>query len=157
MKYHLNRSQQLNCTIETAWEFFSSPYNLAKITPKELGFDVLTSLDKDADIYPGMIIEYRVSPLLGIPLRWKTCITEVVPFHSFTDFQEKGPYKLWNHHHTFEPNEDGVLMTDHLTYALPFGLLGRFVHSLVVRRKVEEIFNYRHRVLEEKFNGGKHV
>lgn len=151
MRHQLYREQQLNCDIDTAWQFFSSPMNLPKITPKNMAFTVLSE-QKTNKIFEGMIIDYTVSPLLGIPLKWKTRITEVIPNKSFTDFQEKGPYKLWNHRHEFIPNEKGVFMIDKVDYELPFGLLGNLAHALFVKKKLEKIFNYRFHVLENLFN-----
>lgn len=151
MKHQLYREQQLNRDIETAWEFFSSPYNLAQITPKEMGFVVHTDVGNQA-IFEGMEIEYTVSPLLKIPLKWRTKITEVTFQKSFTDFQEKGPYKLWNHFHEFFPNKEGVLMKDTVDYELPFGFLGDITHALLVKKKLESIFDFRFKVLEQKFN-----
>lgn len=151
MRFQLYREQQLNCDIETAWSFFSSPLNLPKITPKNMGFNVISNLESK-DIYEGMIIEYRVSPMLHIPLRWITKITQVEKNKSFTDFQEKGPYKYWNHFHEFVPNEKGVLMKDTVDYELPFGLLGRIAHKIFVKKKLKNIFNYRYRFLDKYFS-----
>lgn len=151
MKHELYREQQLNCDLQTAWDFFSSPMNLPKITPKDMAFTVLSE-QKTNKIFEGMIIDYTVSPLLGIPLKWKTRITSVIPNRSFTDFQEKGPYKLWNHHHEFIPNEKGVFMIDKVDYELPFGVLGNIAHALFVKKKLEKIFNYRFQILENLFN-----
>ncbi|MBL7706333.1 MAG: SRPBCC family protein [Taibaiella sp.] len=151
MSYRLSRTQQLHCNIDTAWEFFSSPYNLARITPKEMKFLVLSDLP-DERIYEGMIIDYKVSPLLGIPMRWRTRITQVDEGRSFTDFQEKGPYKLWNHFHEFIPNEQGVLVKDIVDYELPMGFLGQIAHTVMVQKKLQHIFDYRYRVLEGLFN-----
>lgn len=151
MKHELYREQQLNCDLQTAWDFFSSPMNLPKITPKDMAFTVLSE-QKTNKIFEGMIIDYTVSPLLGIPLKWKTRITEVIPNKSFTDFQEKGPYKYWNHFHEFIPNEKGVLVKDTVDYELPLGILGSVAHSLFVKNKLNHIFNYRYGILEKLFN-----
>ena len=151
MRFQLYREQQLNCDIETAWSFFSSPLNLSKITPKNMGFNVISNLESK-DIYEGMIIEYRVSPMLHIPLKWVTKITQVEKNKSFTDFQEKGPYKYWNHFHEFVPNEKGVLMKDTVDYELPFGLLGRIAHKIFVKKKLQNIFNYRYQFLDKYFS-----
>ena len=97
-----------------------------------------------------MIIEYKVSPLLKIPMKWKTKITQVEQKKSFTDFQQKGPYKYWNHFHEFIPNEKGVLMKDTIDYELPLGILGSIAHVMVVKSKLNHIFNYR--ILEKLFN-----
>jgi Uncharacterized conserved protein len=151
MSYRLSRTLQLHCNIDTAWKFFSSPYNLTRITPKEMKFLVLTALP-DERIYKGMIIDYKVSPLLGIPMNWRTRITQVDEGRSFTDLQEKGPYKRWNHFHEFIPNEQGVLVKDTVDYELPMGFLGKIAHTVMVRKKLQHIFNYRHQVLEDLFN-----
>lgn len=154
MMYQLNRIQQLHCDLDTAWEFFSSPHNLSQITPNEMQFTVLSNLS-DNKMYEGMIIDYKISPLLGIPMRWQTRITQVDERKSFTDFQQIGPYKLWNHFHEFIPNKNGVLMKDTVKYELPVGLLGDIAHSLMVKKKINHIFDYRYQVLEELFNTKK--
>jgi len=147
----LYREQQLNCDIQTAWEFFSSANNLSKITPKEMNFIVLTEMKED-EIFEGMIIDYYVSPVFGIKMKWKTEITQVDFQKSFTDFQKKGPYKLWNHHHEFIINDKGVLMKDSVDYELPLGFVGEIAHKLFVKKKLEHVFSYRYKVLEERFN-----
>lgn len=141
----------MNCDIETAWDFFSSPKNLSTITPKDMGFTVLTDHNSE-QITEGMVIDYIVSPLLKVPLKWRTRITHVKPNKSFTDFQEKGPYKYWNHFHEFIPNKDGVLMKDTVDYELPFGFLGKIAHLLFVKKKLAHIFDFRYSVLEKLFN-----
>ncbi|WP_315055495.1 SRPBCC family protein [Chryseobacterium indoltheticum] len=151
MIHKLYREQQLNCDIQTAWEFFSSANNLSKITPKEMNFIVLTEMTED-EIFEGMIIDYYVSPVFGIKMKWKTEITQVDFQRSFTDFQKKGPYKLWNHHHEFIINDKGVLMKDSVDYELPLGFLGEIAHKLFVKKKLEHVFSYRYKVLEERFN-----
>ncbi|WP_316836732.1 SRPBCC family protein [Pedobacter nutrimenti] len=151
MMYTLKREQQLYCDITSAWSFFSSPHNLSRITPKEMGFVVLSNLT-DSEIYKGMIIDYSVKPLLGIPLKWQTQITEVDYQKSFIDFQKKGPYKLWRHHHEFIPNQKGVLMIDTVEYELPFGFIGKIMHRLIAKKKLKNIFDYRNEVLEGLFN-----
>jgi len=151
MIHTIYKKQQLNCDIEEAWRFFSSANNLATITPPEMNFTVLTKMEDD-EIFEGMIIDYYVSPIMGIEMKWKTEITHVDFQKSFTDFQKKGPYKLWNHRHDFIVNDHGVFMKDLVKYELPFGFLGEIVHKLFVRKKIEHIFNYRYKVLEEIFN-----
>ncbi len=151
MIYRLYREQQLGCDLNTAWTFFCNPHNLARITPRDMRFTVLTDLSEES-IYEGMQIDYTVSPLLWIPLSWRTRITSVVFQKSFTDFQEKGPYKLWNHHHEFIQKENGILMKDTVDYQLPFGALGKIAHSLMIKNKLDSIFDYRYKVLDRLFN-----
>lgn len=153
MIYTLRRQQQLNCDIRVAWNFFTSPHNLARITPADMRFKVLSGADDHA-IYKGMIIDYKVAPLLGISLHWRTEITQVEEERSFIDVQRTGPYKLWRHVHEFIPNDVGVVMKDTVEYELPWGIVGRWAHALIVKSKLNHIFDYRYEVLERMFKKG---
>jgi ligand-binding SRPBCC domain-containing protein len=113
-------------------------------------FRILTQLD-GSDIYEGMHIEYIVRPLFGIPMRWKTEIGPTRRLQFFTDKQIKGPYKVWEHTHTFTQVEGGVLMQDVVYYELPMGILGNIAHQLLVKKKIEKIFAYRTKVLNTLF------
>ena len=151
MKTHLlKREQFLPISIEEAWAFFSTPKNLAKITPEEMGFIIKTKL-LDDEIYEGMKIKYIVKPVLGIPLNWITKIGVTQKPFLFTDMQEKGPYKLWEHTHSFEEKDNGVLVKDEVKYELPFGIFGDIAHSLFVKNKLKSIFDYRRQVLQKMF------
>ncbi len=147
--YQLKRTQFVKTDLATCWDFFSSPNNLNKITPKEMGFDVLT--EGVENMYEGLMIEYKVRPLLNIPLRWITEITHVKYQEYFVDEQRKGPYKLWHHEHHFKEVQGGVEMTDIVSYELPFGILGKMVHPLVVKKKLDQIFAYRFKIVDELF------
>lgn len=147
--YRIERTQVLPISLEEAWAFFSSPKNLAKITPKELGFVVHGNVP-DA-MYPGLFIEYTVSPLLGIPMRWVTEITHVREGSYFVDEQRVGPYAIWHHEHFFESVPGGVKMTDVVHYKVPLGILGNLVHPWLVRPKLEQIFSYRWAANERMF------
>lgn len=149
--YYYKTKQFLPTDIDTAWNFFSSAKNLARITPPELDFNILTQLD-NKDIYQGMLIDYTVRPLFGIPLHWQTEIWKIKKPEMFTDKQLKGPYKIWEHTHRFVQKGTGVLMQDEVKYQLPFGIIGKMAHSLIVRKKIERIFNYRKEVLNKIFN-----
>ena len=152
--YVLEREQFLPIGIKEAWEFFSTPRNLSKITPPDMGFEILPPFD-DEPMFSGQLIDYRVRPLLGIPVRWTTRIGEVGTLEYFTDTQLRGPYQKWEHLHTFEEKDGGVLMKDRVEYALPFGIIGRIAHSLFVRSRLEKIFDYRVSVLDKIFPGRK--
>jgi ligand-binding SRPBCC domain-containing protein len=148
--FELKFEQQLPVDIHTAWAFFSSPKNLPRITPPEMGFHILTPLN-DESIYPGMIIDYTVKPLGLFPVHWKTEIGEVKFQKSFTDKQKKGPFKMWHHTHSFTKVDGGVLMRDHLRYQLPFGWLGLITHRLIIHQKLIKVFKYRSSVLTRLF------
>lgn len=150
--YQLKRTQIVHTDLETCWDFFSSPANLKVITPDYMGFHVLT--EQPPKMYEGLMIEYTVSPLLGIPMGWITEIKTVKEGHFFVDEQRKGPYKIWHHEHHFRAVENGVEMTDIVSYELPLGFLGKIAHSLFVRKKLEEIFAFRFKKVDEMFNKG---
>lgn len=148
--YQLKTSQKLPISIQTAWEFFSNPTNLSKITPPWLNFEVRTKLPEK--MYCGMIITYFVRPLLNIPQTWVTEITHINQPNYFVDEQRFGPYKFWHHQHSFTKTEDGgVIMDDIVSYVIPLGFLGRIINYFIVSKKVKEIFNYRKTVLEKMF------
>jgi ligand-binding SRPBCC domain-containing protein len=147
--YTLEVQQFVQLTLAEAWDFFSSPGNLAKITPPHMGFNITSGLT--GKMYPGQIITYKVSPIQGIRTNWVTEITHVEHQSFFVDEQRFGPYKMWHHEHHFETQGDGVLMTDRVSYKLPFGVLGRIAHALFVRKQLEQIFKYRENCLKDLF------
>jgi ligand-binding SRPBCC domain-containing protein len=130
---------------------FEDPYNLAKITPPSLNFRVTSS--GRVQMRKGAEIEYVIR-WSGLPIRWKTLITEYDPPRNFVDEQERGPYSVWRHHHGFEETREGTKVTDRVEYTLPFGLLGRMVHAVIVRRQLLAIFRYRQRELGKLFGEG---
>jgi ligand-binding SRPBCC domain-containing protein len=149
--YSLKRTQFLPISIQEAWEFFSSPSNLSKITPDHMRFKILY-MSGGQKMYPGQLIQYIVQGLPGIPMHWTTEITHVHEPHYFVDEQRFGPYSLWHHQHHFKQVQGGVEMTDEVNYAIPLGILGRFAHWLLVGREVNRIFDHRFMVLEKYFN-----
>jgi len=147
--YQLKTKQFVKTDIATCWDFFSDPKNLSKITPQSMGFIVRTELpDK---MYEGLMIEYTVRPMLGIPMNWITEIKTVKNHSFFIDEQRKGPYRIWHHEHHFKEVEGGVEMTDIVSYELPLGFLGRLMHPILVKNKLKEIFDYRRQKVDELF------
>lgn len=134
-----------------AWDFFSSPKNLSLITPPEMDFKILSSLNGE-EIFEGMKIDYSVKPLFGIAVHWQTEIYKVENQKYFIDRQAKGPYKIWEHTHTFSEANGGVLIHDVVKYKLPLGFIGIFLNSILIGKKIERIFAYRKKVLENLFN-----
>jgi ligand-binding SRPBCC domain-containing protein len=147
--YQLKTVQNLPIKIEEAWEFFSNPNNLSVITPDWLNFKVTCKLQDK--MYMGMIITYKVHPVLGIPINWGTEITHVKEPVYFVDEQRLGPYKFWHHQHHFKETEGGVEMKDIVSYALPFDPLSRPLNSLLVEKIVKEIFAFREKKLMTMF------
>lgn len=148
--YKKETVQHVNASLDECWAFFSSPRNLQKITPENMGFQI-TDFDNKS-VYPGQIIQYKVSPLFGLKLNWMTVITAVKDKSYFIDEQRFGPYALWHHKHFFEATENGTKMTDIVHYALPLGFIGRLLNAIVVQNKLQEIFDYRFIKVNKLFN-----
>ena len=147
--YRLSSKQRLPITMDEAWVFLSNPKNLKIITPDYMSFDIISGIDKP--MFSGQIIQYIVTPILGIKTTWVTEITHVVDKKYFVDEQRFGPYALWHHKHFIHPIEGGVEMEDIIDYKVPFGFIGRLVHPFLVKSKLTEIFNYRTKKLIELF------
>lgn len=148
--FQFQQSQEFPQSIDTIWEFISNPANLKIITPDYMGFDI-TSKEVPTSMYAGMIISYKVSPLFNIKTTWVTEITHVKEGRYFVDEQRVGPYKIWHHQHFLEATPTGTLMKDIISYQPPFGFLGTIANSLVIRKKLQEIFTYREQKLNELF------
>ncbi len=150
--YHLQRQQQLNCSLEEAWDFFSNPRNLDQLTPESVGFKITHC--KSESMHLGQMIGYKVKIAPFIWVKWLTEITLIKDNGTekqFIDDQRIGPYSVWHHTHTFEENEDGVLMTDDVIYDLPLGPIGQIVHALYVKSQLKHIFDERQRLTTEIF------
>ncbi len=145
----IRRVQKLAIPVEEAWDFFSRPENLVKITPASLDFKITSELN-GGEIYIGQIITYKLKPLLGISLLWVSEIIHVERHKLFVDEQIKGPYKLWHHEHHFKTVAGGTEMTDIVQYKIPFGVLGN-LGLPIVKKQLEDIFSYRRLKVEEMF------
>ena len=141
--YRLECSMFVPLPIEQVFSVFEDPRNLARITPASLGFEIVSS---EPHMRRGAEIEYRIR-WAGLPLSWKTLITEYDPPNVFVDEQVRGPYRLWRHRHSFRAAEGETEIADRVEYALPLGVLGRAAHALVVRRQLTGIFTYRQEAL----------
>ena len=147
--YTLHKKQNLPISVDQAWEFLSDPRNLKAITPEYMGFNILSGADRP--MYPGQIIQYIVTPIMGIKTKWVTEITHVKDKEYFVDEQRFGPYALWHHKHFINEIDGGVEMEDIIDYKVPLGWLGQLFHPVLVKPKLEEIFNYRTQKLEALF------
>ncbi|GAB6058753.1 SRPBCC family protein [Desulfonatronum parangueonense] len=145
MLHCLTQTQTLPLSLDQAWEFFSDPANLSRITPGWLAFTLTCS--PHTAMYAGQILTYSIRPIPLLRLRWVTEITHVRKPYFFVDEQRIGPYRFWHHQHHFQETDTGLLMTDQVHYALPFGPLGDLVHALWVRNRLQAIFSHRRTVL----------
>ena len=155
MKIHTVKYEQfVPVDLATAWDFFSSPKNLAKITPQHMGFQI-TNKYEVGKMYPGMLITYKVSPLLGIKLDWCTEITHVKDQVYFVDEQRFGPYIMWHHQHHFTAVQGGVKMEDIVHYKIPLGFLGDIAQVILVKKQLQGIFDFRFKAVEQKWGAYK--
>lgn len=148
--YTLHRRQTLPISLEQAWPFFSHPQNLEEITPAFLNFRITSAVPEE--IYNGLIITYQIAAVAGIPMTWVTEIKQVERFKQFVDEQRIGPYRFWHHLHQFQEIEGGIEMEDIVHYVMPWGWLGRIVHWIFVRQRLEAIFEFRRAYLSQKFS-----
>ena len=147
--YQLKSKQYLPIGPSEAWDFLSDPANLKVITPEHMGFDILDGADRK--MFPGQIIQYIVKPFPGYSTKWVTEITHVQAGSYFVDEQRFGPYKLWHHKHFISEIPGGVLMEDIIDYKLPFGILGRMAHPILVKKQLKQIFTHREQKLTSLF------
>jgi hypothetical protein len=143
----LERGQAVQGEAAEIFRFFADARNLETITPPWLGFRVRSAPGR---VSGGAEIEYSLR-LHGLPVRWVSLIDDWDPPRCFADVQVHGPYSLWRHTHTLEPDGDRVIMRDLVRYSLPFGPVGELAHRVLVRRDLERIFDYRRAAIERIF------
>lgn len=145
----IERVQVLPTTLDTAWDFFSSPDNLAKITPPSMKFRITSA--PQTSTYAGQILTYTLRPLLGISMNWVTEITHVSQPNFFVDEQRFGPYRFWHHQHFFREVEGGVEVRDLVHYLLFHDQLAGMLNRLIVAPRLKKIFDYRTNALQTIF------
>lgn len=138
-------------TLEESWSFFATPKNLEVMTPSFLNFQIRS--DVPETVHSGLIIEYRIRAVLGIPMVWLTEIRHVEPMKRFVDEQRQGPFPFWHHEHRFKSVEGGIIMEDDVHYVMPWGPVGHLIHALFIRARLQEIFRFRKAYLAQRFAG----
>lgn len=153
MIHYLQREQVIPAAVEAVWKYFCDPKNLNEITPPDMNFEIV--FGGDAAMYEGQIIEYRVEFVRGVRSLWLTEIAHVREGEYFVDEQRIGPYRFWYHEHIFEAAPNGTKMTDHVAYAVPFGMLGDIVNTIWISKRLKDIFDFRKRKIMELFGEAK--
>ena len=147
-QYQLTSVVKLGGKQKDVFNFFSSPLNLGLLTPQWMKFKIREMPDR---IVAGSHIRYSVG-LWFIRLGWVTRIVQWEPDNKFVDLQEKGPYRLWWHEHLITSNDDGtVIMNDTVIYKIPYGIIGRIVHRLFIKKTLMRIFNFRNSIFSLRF------
>jgi len=149
--YKFQRKQLFKTSLDKLWEYLSSPKNLDDITLKELKFKITSELP--VKMYAGQLIVYKIQILPFLNRTWVTEIKNVIDMEYFIDEQRFGPYKFWHHQHKLEKSGNNVIMHDFIHYAIPFGILGQILNFFFIRKKLENIFQYRFDYLDKKFDG----
>lgn len=149
MVHTLKREQKIRRPLREVFAFFERPENLARITPESLGFQILTP--PPIVMRTGTLLDYKIR-ILGFPVRWRTLITTYSPPFRFVDEQLRGPYDFWHHTHSFEEIPEGTLMRDEVRYQLGMGPLGALMHRLYVAKSLNQIFEFRARVIGKFFD-----
>jgi len=147
--FTLHKKQKLPISLDEAWAFLCNPANLSKLTPQEMNMKIISGADRP--MYAGQVIQYSVRPIPGFKTQWVSEITQYKDKTYFIDLQLYGPYAFWHHKHFVHEIEGGVEMEDIIDYKVPFGILGRLLHPVLVKPKLEGIFNYRKEQLEQLF------
>jgi ligand-binding SRPBCC domain-containing protein len=148
----LHRRQWVPRPLETVFDFFEHPENLALITPPWLGLRLRTP--GPLTMRAGLVIDYHVRAL-GWTTRWRSLIAEYDPPYGFRDVQVIGPYRRWDHRHRFRREEGGTAIEDVVVYEPPLGPLGGLLDVLVIRRQLAAIFEYRRQRIEALFGAGR--
>jgi ligand-binding SRPBCC domain-containing protein len=150
--HQLTRTQLVGRPIPEVFAFFADPSNLEALTPPFLHFRILTPMP--IEMRPGAQLDYQLS-LFGVPVRWRTRITDWQPEKRFVDEQESGPYALWRHTHEFEARGSSTLIRDVVDYSEPLGPVGTIAHLLFVRRTLDRIFDFRLEAIVRLLEGTK--
>jgi ligand-binding SRPBCC domain-containing protein len=150
--HQLTRTQLVGRPIPEVFAFFADPSNLDALTPPFLHFRILTPMP--IEMRPGAQLDYQLS-LFGVPVRWRTRITDWQPEKRFVDEQESGPYALWRHTHEFEARGSSTLIRDVVDYSEPLGPVGTIAHLLFVRRTLDRIFDFRREAIVRLLEGTK--
>ena len=149
MIHYLHREQIIPASRERVWEYFCDPRNLNEITPPDMNFEIVAG--GDVRMYPGQLIEYRVEFIRGMRSLWLTEIAHVRDLEFFVDEQRVGPYRFWYHEHYFQDVAAGTRMIDHVSYVIPFGVLGDMLNAIWIGASLTRIFDFRRQKILELF------
>ena len=152
--HRIQQSQFIQISLDEAWSFFATPRNLEAMTPSFLHFEILSEIPET--LHSGLMIEYRIKAVAGVPMTWLTEIKHVEPLKRFVDEQRRGPFPFWFHEHRFKAVDGGIIMEDEVHYVMPWGLLGLLIHRIFIRSRLEEIFRFRMAYLSERFKQNEH-
>lgn len=133
-------------TSQQAWDFFSSPHYLNRITPDFFHVDITSPVPEQ--IYAGLLISYRMKAVFGLPMAWLSELSQCDKPRRFVYQQRVGPFDFWSHEVGILEREEGVVLEDIVFYTMPWGLLGQLLHALLIGDKLQRIFDTRRDYLQ---------
>ena len=128
---------------ERVFEFHEQPNVLNLLMPPWESARVIQTA-KISEVGAEAIIETKVFG--PIKVRWVARHTLYDPPHLFEDVQVEGPFRSWRHRHIIESHAEGAILRDEIDYQPPLGFLGRALSPLLVQKRLEKLFDYRHEV-----------
>lgn len=170
MIHRVQFEQWVPVPLDRVFQFFSSPANLPRLMPPELGAEIRriemvpppegntrTGSPASAGVGTEITLSVRLAPPLPLRTTWVARIVEFEPGSHFTDVQLKGPFRHWRHRHGFEAARrsgvDGTVVRDDLEYDVGFGALGDAVARWFVGDRLRRTFEERQRRLEDLLAG----
>ncbi|MGB9403764.1 MAG: SRPBCC family protein [Candidatus Acidiferrales bacterium] len=140
------RRTRIEAPAETLFRWHAEPGALERLSPP---WEPVEEIERAPGIRDGNrgVLGVHWGPLL---IRWEFEHRNYAEGRQFQDVQTKGPFKSWVHTHSFTP--DGATacwLEDRIEYEMPLGFLGRWIGGRMVRRKLERLFECRHRVTAE--------
>ncbi len=147
-RYVLSACTHIPRPLAEVFAFFSSPQNLALLTPPEMGLTIVGT--PPAGMSAGLSVDYRMR-VARLPIVWRTFIEVWEPGVRFVDTQTRGPYACWWHEHRFAADAGGTAMGDTVLYAAPFGVLGSVAQHVFIARELRRVFAFRTSVIRQRF------
>ena len=146
------RRSRIEASAASVYAWHERPDALEKLTPPGEHAKIM---ERIGGIEQGARVTIRFGRW-PFRLQWVAEHQENEPGRYFSDLQVSGPFAYWKHTHTFEPDGAAAcILEDRVDYALPFGFLGRWIAGAFVRRKLERLFEHRHRITTMEFSGQK--
>ena len=133
----------ISASPQLVFEFHEQPDVLSLLTPPSENACVIQSAEI-SQVGTQAVIETRI--LGPFKVRWVAEHTLYDPPRMFEDIQVKGPFRSWRHRHIVEPHADGAILRDEIDYEPPLGLLGRIVAPILIQKRLQKLFDYRHEV-----------
>jgi uncharacterized protein len=148
MAERLTRRSEVAADVTDLFAWHARPGAFRRLTPPWDATSVVERTGGDIEVGGTVVLRTPAGPLRGrLAPRWVAQHVESEPPYRFRDVQRSGPFAAWDHTHRFHSLGPGrSVLEDDVVYRLPLGRLGKALAGGVVRRRLDRIFDYRHRV-----------